>query len=158
MTEYKNEAALVADIWKNLLSRYPKAYLIKVHGGMYQEAGIPDLMLGVEGLLVGIEVKHQKPGESWEHALSRTTLRQRIHIRRIVEAGGMAGVAVNVDGAMHLVQLGILKQRMIQQERPILDYPLPPGWDVLMRADPSSIIPEPPNIFPVPINRKRGNE
>ena len=153
--EYKNEGALVADIWKQLIQKYPKAYLIKVHGGMYQEAGIPDLLLVIDGLLIGIEVKHPKASESREHALDRTTLRQRIHLRRIIEAGGMAGVAVDVDSAMHLVQLAQLKQRMMQESRPIEDYPMPPGWDRLIRADPNRIVPEPIPIYPVPFKNKK---
>jgi hypothetical protein len=152
--QYKNEAALVTDIWRSIIGKYPKAYLIKIHGGMYQEAGIPDLLLVVDGLLVGIEAKNPRAGESEVSAVSRTTLRQRIHIRRIIEAGGMSGVATSVDSALHLIQLAKLKQKMMLEGRPIEDFPMPPHWDMLMRADPSSIIPEPPVIYPAPVKGK----
>lgn len=138
---YKNENAVVAAIGKAIKDHYPSAYILKIHGGQYQESGIPDLLVCVDGLEVGIEVKHWKPGESYNHALDRTTLKQRIHIRRIIEAGGMAGVAMDVEPALYLIQLAKLKQRMIQEGRPIADYPLPPDWDYLMRVEDSRVIP-----------------
>lgn len=138
---YKNENAVVAAIGKAIKAQEPSAYILKIHGGQYQESGIPDLLVCVDGLEIGIEVKHQKPGESQRHALDRTTLKQRLHIRRIIEAGGMAGVAMDVDEALYLIQLARLKQKMIQEGRPIQDYPLPPHWDFLMRVDDDKVIP-----------------
>jgi hypothetical protein len=137
---FKNENAVVAAIGKAIKELYPKAYILKIHGGQYQESGIPDLLVTVDGLEVGIEVKHQKPGESYNHALDRTTLKQRIHIKRIIEAGGMAGVAMDVEPALYLIQLAKLKQKMMRRGAPIEDYPLPPDWDYLMRVDDDKII------------------
>lgn len=137
---YKNENAVVAAIGKAVKQRHPKAYILKIHGGQYQESGIPDLLVCVDGLEVGMEVKHQKPGESRDHALNRTTLKQRIHIQRIIEAGGMAGVAMDVEPALHLIQLAKLKQKMMQEGRPIEDYPLPPDYDFLMRVPDNQVV------------------
>ena len=137
---YKNENAVVAAIGKAVKKNYPTAYILKIHGGQYQESGIPDLLVCIDGLEIGMEVKHQKPGESREHALDRTTLKQRSHIQRILNAGGMAGVVMDVEPALYLIQLAKLKQRMIQEGRPIEDYPLPPDYDFLFRVDDSKII------------------
>jgi hypothetical protein len=137
---YTNENAVVAAIGKAIKKNYPTAYILKIHGGQYQESGIPDLLVCVDGLEVGIEVKHQKPGESREHALDRTTIKQRSHIQRIINAGGMAGVALDVDPALYLIQLAKLKQKMMAEGRPVEDYPLPPDYDFLFRVDDSKII------------------
>ena len=138
---FKNENAVVAAIGKAIAKRHPKAYILKIHGGQYQESGIPDLLVTVDGLTIGIEVKHQKPGESRDHALNRTTLKQRIHIQRIIEAGGMAGVALDVDTALHLIQLAGLKQRMMARRAPIEELPLPPDYDLLMRVPDNQVVP-----------------
>lgn len=150
---YKNENAVVDDIWKTLKVKFPNLYILKIHGGQYQEAGIPDLMTCIDGLMVAPEVKHWKPGESFEHMLDRTTHRQRQHIARIVRAGGMAGTVWDPESALHLVQLARLKQKMIQEGRPEKEYPLPPHWDYLMRVDPKKIIPNEP-VRPIPHPKK----
>lgn len=152
--QYRNENELVQDIWKNILKTYPDAYLIKIHGGMYQEAGIPDLLVMVRGLLIGIEVKNQRPGESREHALSRTTLRQRQHIARMVKAGGMAGVALDVDTALYLIKLAILKNKKMAAGVP--DLPLPPDWDTLIEVPASSVVTVTEvQVSPVPIHKSK---
>lgn len=146
---YKNENAVVDDIWRSLIAKYPTAYIIKVHGGQYQEAGIPDMLTCILGLMIGIEVKHWKPGESFEHMLDRTTVRQRQHISRIVKSGGFAGVAWDPESAHIIVQLALHKQKLIQEGRPEEDYPMPPNWDFLMRVDEDRVIPNEP-IRPIP--------
>lgn len=95
-----NEAGTVAAIWKAIHREYPKAWRFKVVGSPYQMSGVPDLLLCVEGLLVGLEVKYQRPGESVEHALSRVTPRQWQQIREINQAGGYAAVVLNPAGAL----------------------------------------------------------
>ena len=138
---YKNENAVVAAIGKAITKQEPTAYILKIHGGQYQESGIPDLLVTVDGLLIGIEVKHQKPGESRSHALQRTTLKQRLHIRRIIEAGGMAGVAMDVEPALELIKLAKLKKRMMDRGEPVDCLPLPPDWDELFRIPDDMVIP-----------------
>jgi len=148
MNTYKNENALVEDSWKQIRARYPDAYLIKINGGMYQESGIPDVLHCIEGLFIGIEYKHQKPGESREHALERVTLKQRQHIVRIVKAGGMAGVALTPDAALEIVKLARLKAKMLARGDDPKHFPLPPDWDALMSVPASRVV----NVDEVQIN------
>lgn len=140
MAEYKNEGQLVDAMKKAIKTSYPTVYMIKVNGGMYQESGIPDLVMCLDGLMIGIEVKHQKPGESRLHAVDRTTLKQRQHIARIVAAGGMAGVALDVETALLIIQLAKLKARMIARGEDEKDMPLPPDWDFLMEVSEDKVV------------------
>lgn len=99
-----NESQLVGLICRRLRKVYPGCWVFKVVGSPYQETGIPDLLVCVEGRLVGIEVKFQRPGESIEGALSRATPGQRVQIMRIRNAGGTAGVVTTVEGALDLIE------------------------------------------------------
>lgn len=102
--QYRNEGALVSAICKAVEKAHKDVWIFKVHGGPYQRAGVPDLLMCWEGLFIGMEVKHQKPGESEQAARERTTLRQRIEIRKIMQSGGMAGVVLSVDQALDLIE------------------------------------------------------
>lgn len=64
------------------------AYEFKVHGSAYMKAGIPDLVVCLEGRFIGIEckVKYNKPS-----AL------QLAHGRQIVKAGGIFIVAYSLE-------------------------------------------------------------
>ncbi len=140
MTSYKNENALLEDevagrvLDPDLLPR------IKINGGMYQESGIPDILCCIDGLFIGIEFKHQKPGETREHVLERTTLKQRQHIARIVKANGMAGVALTPDTALEIVKLAKLKAKMLARGDDPKNFPLPPDWDALMTVPASRVV------------------
>ena len=101
---YANEGLLQAAIVRAIKRRYPKAWVFHPVGGPYQEAGVPDLLVCVEGNFVGIEIKNPRPGESREALTSRVTHRQRAHIRALNRAGGTAGVATSVEEAMTLVE------------------------------------------------------
>lgn len=98
-----NEARVVAKIRKAIIREYPEAWIFKVHGNPYQKAGVPDLLVCVEGRLVGIEVKHRKPGESRSHAIARTTPEQREQIRQINAAGGTAATALDEQEALAII-------------------------------------------------------
>lgn len=100
----QNERALVASIVRAVRERFPLAWVTKVHGGPYQTAGIPDLLVSVEGRLVAIEVKHRKPGESREHALGRVTPIQAAMIGKIKDSGAVAGVALSIREALELIE------------------------------------------------------
>lgn len=99
------ETRLVRRIVTAIEDRYPDAWVRKVHGGPYQHAGIPDLLVCVNGKLVGLEVKHQKPGESEGHARGRATELQRAEIKAMYEAGAIAGVVLSVEEALELVDM-----------------------------------------------------
>lgn len=103
MTEATNESQVVSRIVKAVREAYPGCWDAKIHGNGYQRSGIPDLLFCVEGRFVGIEVKHQKPGESEEHMLGRVTMIQKRELRNIKKAGGVAGVAWTVEQALDIV-------------------------------------------------------
>ncbi|MET0886202.1 MAG: hypothetical protein ABWX92_07100 [Mycetocola sp.] len=102
MSEPVNETGQVKAIVKALRKEWPDIYIWKVHGGEYQESGIPDLCICLRGLYIAIEVKHKRPGESETHARERATDLQRIQIARTNKAGGMAGVALNPQEALDI--------------------------------------------------------
>lgn len=108
---YANEGRLQAAIQKAILDEYPTAWIFHPVGGPYQEVGIPDLLLCIQGLLIGMEIKHQKPGESEEYTRSRVTATQRRQITRIIEAGGMAGAVLTVEEAMDLIVRAFKNER-----------------------------------------------
>jgi hypothetical protein len=109
-----NESQLVGLITKAIKLNYPGAWIMKVHGSQFQTPGIPDLLVCIQGFMVGIEVKHQKRAESEEHARSRTTPAQRIQIQKIIDAGGMAGVALSVEEALDLISRTIERNKSAQ--------------------------------------------
>lgn len=98
------ETRLVNRIRKAILAEWPDAWVVKVAGGPYQTAGIPDLLACIDGRLFGLEVKHQKPGESREKALARVTIRQQATIDRLVQAGAVAGTVLEVDETLALIK------------------------------------------------------
>lgn len=86
---------------------YPGAYTVKIHGGSYQAAGIPDILVAIDGKIIGIEVKKQKAGESARHAYDRTTILQKAQIAKMRRAGAVAGVAITVEEALELVAMAV---------------------------------------------------
>jgi hypothetical protein len=105
------ESILVGSIARAIHAHYPEAWIFKVAGGPYQVAGVPDLLVCVRGLMVGLEVKNPQPGETPEHARNRATPGQRIQIERINRAGGVADVVVSVAEA-----LGVLAVHMPDEQ------------------------------------------
>lgn len=106
-----SEAGLQGRIVRAILKLHPQAFIFHPVGSPFQTAGIPDLLVCIEGLFVGIEVKWARPGESHQHALSRATPQQRQQIQLIMRAGGMAGVVASVDEALDLCRRAFEKQR-----------------------------------------------
>lgn len=104
VAHWKNETALVADIVKQIKKEYPAAFVFKAHGGPMQEPGIPDLLLCIMGHFFGLEVKHQKPKESEEHARERATPLQRIQIQRINASGGTGRVVLTPEEALDVIK------------------------------------------------------
>ena len=68
--------------------RFPGSFWTKIHGGAYQQSGLPDLIGCVEGVFFGIEVK--MPGK--EDTLTKL---QNHTLEQIIEAGGLALVATD---------------------------------------------------------------
>ena len=63
-------------------------YVIKQHGDMISEPGVPDLLVCYRGIFIGLEVKVDNNVPS---------KRQGIHCRRIWNAGGIAAIVRSVD-------------------------------------------------------------
>lgn len=98
-----NETGLVREIAKAVKRAHPTAWIFKVHGSPTQTIGTPDLLISVEGLLIAAEVKHQKPGESEEHARGRATAVQLRQIEVLRGAGAVAGVVLSAEETLALI-------------------------------------------------------
>nr|DAU43819.1 MAG TPA: Nuclease [Caudoviricetes sp.] len=99
-----NESGVVEAIRKRIAAEWPSSVTWKMHGSIYMETGIPDIMCCVEGRLIALEVKHRKPSESESHAYSRTSVEQVRQIRRIRAAGGAACTVLDEGGAVRAVR------------------------------------------------------
>jgi len=98
------ETLLVLRIVRAIRDEWPTAWVFKAHGNPYQSGGAPDLLVVVDGLLIGMEVKAQRRGESYARALRRVTLRQWAVIEDLRRAGATAGPVLSVDEALALVR------------------------------------------------------
>jgi hypothetical protein len=103
------ETGLEKAIVRMVRAAYPDCWVLKVVGGPFQVPGIPDLLICVEGLLVGMEVKFPGPGESVEHARARATAQQLNQLALIRAAGGAAAVVTSKDEAAALVYHGLAR-------------------------------------------------
>ena len=99
-----NESGVVEAIRKRVAEEWPSSVTWKMHGSIYMETGIPDVLCCVEGRLIFLEVKHRKPGESEAHAYARTSIEQVRQIRRIRAAGGAACTVLDEDEAIWAIR------------------------------------------------------
>lgn len=82
---------LEKNIQKEILSylnAQPGCYAVKITAGLYQKAGISDILACVKGRYVAIEVK--RPGE-------KPTPLQEAFLAKVVCTGGRAFVATSLD-------------------------------------------------------------
>lgn len=78
------ESAWKADIIAYLRIYYPQAWILPVRGGIGQRPGVPDILVCINGRLLGIEAKNpQQP--------TPLSPRQKEEIAAIRAAGGVAG-------------------------------------------------------------------
>lgn len=85
-------------ITKNIqawLKQQPNLFHYKVHGDPFQTAGLPDLIICVNGHFVGIEVK--RPG-------GKATPLQLRMLERIIEAGGQAWIVSSLDHVKLIIE------------------------------------------------------
>ena len=99
-----NESVLVNRIKREILKVYPLAWVFKVVGNPQQAGGVPDLLVGVEGRLVGLEVKCKRPGESEQAARNRATRLQLTQITELRDAGCAAEVVISPAEALAVIQ------------------------------------------------------
>jgi hypothetical protein len=95
----KPESRLQRDIRRELKLQFPGSWWVKIHGGPYQAAGIPDILGCILGQFVALEVK--MPDGS---PLSKL---QKIQISRIKKAGGLAYVVTSVGEAVNVVRRAV---------------------------------------------------
>lgn len=97
MAKQQPEARLTNKIKAAIQAEYPGSWAVKVHGGPYQTAGIPDLLVCIEGRLVGFEVK--VPGRE-----KTLTPRQDATLKALRRAGALASMITSVEQALTLLR------------------------------------------------------
>lgn len=97
MARQQPENKLQGKIKSRLENQFLGSFWIKIHGGPYQQAGIPDLIGCVQGRFFALEVK--LPGK--EHT---TTKLQKLTIEKILQAGGSAAVVSDPEDAAMFVE------------------------------------------------------
>lgn len=104
------ETKLVAKMRKAGEAKYGKRLrVVKYHGSQFGEAGVSDLLCCLDGVFIACEVKspeaptHKRATlqASIEHALTKgPTVKQRLYVADVLEAGGVAGFAATVEQYM----------------------------------------------------------
>ena len=92
----KPETKIVRKCMALLEKAYPGFYF-KTHGGLYQKAGLPDIIGVHKGRFIGVEVKC--PGK--EDTLTKL---QKKTIDKIVRAGGVAFMATSPEQVDKILQ------------------------------------------------------
>ena len=103
-----NESQLVEEIVAEVRRRWPHAWVFKVVGSPYQMSGVPDLLICVNGVLVGAEVKFPRPGESRLATLGRASKLQQVQIKRINRSGGLASVVTSTSETVDLIERALI--------------------------------------------------
>jgi len=100
MAPPRNETQLVHAIERAILREWPDAWVMKVHGSVYQRVGLPDLLVCIAGHLAGLEIKHVRPGETPAHARNRASAVQLAELAKLRAAGAIADVVLTPDEAV----------------------------------------------------------
>lgn len=74
------------------------AYVVKVWGGGFQEGGIPDLIIAINGIFIGMEVKVGR---------GKPSLLQLDHILSINEAGAIGVVVWSMEEAARVIDVAV---------------------------------------------------
>ena len=98
------ETTLVGRIRRAILAEYPRAFVVKLAGGMFQTIGLPDLLAIVDGRAYGLEVKCQRSGESAQHARDRATPLQLAVLEKMRRAGAGVGVVLSPEEALEVIR------------------------------------------------------
>ena len=86
---------LLTEKIKQYLKSVDGLFFWKQHGGMYAQAGVPDIVCCYNGRFVAFEVKTGK---------GKTTLLQEMTIRQIIKAGGYAMVVRSVEEVRAVIE------------------------------------------------------
>lgn len=101
------ENALVKKMRTAATKKYGDRFVsVKYHGGQMGEAGVSDLLCCLDGIFVACEVKApENYGNSVELAEEKgATLKQRLFIQRIANAGGVAAVVASVEHFLDILE------------------------------------------------------
>ena len=93
------ESAIVNKILKSLMKE--GGYWVKIHGGMYQAGGLPDIVGCRGGQTYGFEVKTPKAYAMRDHNL---TLRQQVTLARLKAAGAVIGVVTSAEEVIQIME------------------------------------------------------
>ena len=102
-TDVKEKVNLKEKAVENKIKKWLKDkgyWFFKVHGSIFQPAGIPDILACINGKFVAIEVKRTKGGV--------VSPLQKAQIEKIKENGGIAGVANSMDEFLEILKEGKL--------------------------------------------------
>ena len=91
----KPETKIVKQIMVGLREKFPGAYLRKIHGNMFQHAGIPDIIGCINGFFVAFEVK------TTQGHVSRI---QELEGQEISKAKGIHAVVTNLSEALEALE------------------------------------------------------
>ena len=78
-------------------SFHPHIYCVKIHGGIHQARGLPDIVGVANGYFFGLEVK--MPGK--EHTVTEIQAKK---LDDIDAAGGITGVVTSVQQAIEIIE------------------------------------------------------
>ena len=101
----------------NKIQKYCKdnnIYCVKIWGGGYQSAGVPDLLICYYGHFIAMETKVKN---------NKTTPLQEYHINQIINSGGTAIVIRNLKEAINILQ----KVYTLYNKRDIINISLTGG-------------------------------
>lgn len=101
------ETRLVNEIRKAIRREWDNSVVEKIHGGPYQSAGLPDLLVIVNGHVVGLEVKAQRRAETEEDAARRVTRIQEATLNQWRLAGASVAVVTSVKQATSVVRRAV---------------------------------------------------
>lgn len=79
-----------------MMALKPLGFAVKIHGGPYQAAGLPDILFWRSGVSYAFEVK--RPGEAW--GLQEL---QRVTLDRLSEEGVCVSVVHSVNEVLQLI-------------------------------------------------------
>lgn len=80
---------------KEYLKTVDNCFFWKEHGGQFGQAGIPDIIVCLNGRFLALEVKTEK---------GKTTVLQAVTLRKIQKSGGTAEVVRSVDDVKLIIQ------------------------------------------------------
>lgn len=112
------ETKLVAKMRKAARAKYGYRLVdIKYHGSQFGESGVSDMLHCIDGVFCAIEVKAP---ESYNNNVERAlrdgpTVKQRIFIDHVNEAGGVGGFAATVEQYMDLLEVAEFRSKSIMR-------------------------------------------